>query len=59
MIVFVTIKPGCVDLYCQAVSDEEDIACCFDSVYPGEELYGVSYAEYVAHGNGRMEINKP
>ncbi|MFZ4858410.1 MAG: response regulator [Desulfuromonadaceae bacterium] len=59
MIIFVTIKSKSVDIYCQAASDEGDIACCFDTVYPKEELFGITYDKFVAHGNGKMEINNP
>ncbi|HIJ88178.1 MAG TPA: hypothetical protein HPP97_10950 [Desulfuromonadales bacterium] len=59
MIIFVTIKSKSVDIFCQTASDEGEIACCFDTVYPRGELFGITYDSYVAHGNGIMEINNP
>ncbi len=58
MTLFLTIRTDSVDIYFQAGSDFGDVACCFETVRPGEELFGIKYEAFLKYGSGKMEINE-
>ncbi len=56
MKVFITIEDGVVYIESRVVDERNNIGDIFEEIGPNDFFLGVSYAEFVEHGDGEMEI---